>query len=223
MPRKYKKKNYKRGRKSNRIVSLNRQPIPSTALVKLRYCQTISINAAAAVSASRLFRANSMFDPGYGASSSDHQPCGYDQWMAFYTNYCVVGSRLTAQPINTGTVPLQFGVMLRQADPLPTTLTVDPSILQEQGDSSWAYCGAMIDGKIKSVSKNFSAKRFLGYSKPTDEVSLKATEGQNPAEQAFFQVWVAAADSTANPPATIFQITMEFIAVLSQPKNLLQS
>lgn len=85
MPRR--KKNTKSKRKSNKkkgLVSLTRQPVPSTALVKLRYCQTISIDAASGVTNSRLFRCNSLYDPDYSSTStSQHQPLGYDQWMIF--------------------------------------------------------------------------------------------------------------------------------------------
>lgn len=219
-----KKKTKKKGRKAAKpLVSLSRQPVPSTAIVKLRYCQTISIDAGSGITNSRLYRANSMYDPDYSSTStSQHQPLAYDQWSVFYDQYCVVGSKITVQPINTSaTVPLQFGVALRQGQ---ISAEVNPTILHEQGDSTWNYCGNMsYQGRCRPVTKKFSTKRFLGYKNPTNETSLKAAFTANPEKVAFFQVWCAAADSTANPPATIFQITIDFIAVLSAPKNLPQS
>lgn len=216
------KKNYRGRRKRSNLVTLGRQPVPNTALVKLRYCQTISIDAGAGVTNSRIFRANSLYDPDYSTSTSQHQPLAADQWALFYSQYCVLGSKMTVQPINTSsTIPLQFGVTLRQGS---ISAVVDPTILHEQGDSSWNYCGNMAtQGRCRPVVKKFSTKKFLGYKNPSDETSLKASFSANPDEVAFFQIWCAAADSTANPPATIFQITIDYIALLSQPKNLPQS
>jgi len=227
MPRRYKKKNASKRKTYNnnrrQLTSLNRQPVPSNALVKLRYCQTISIDAAAGVTNSRLFRCNSLYDPDYSSTDpSQHQPLGYDQWMAFYSQYCVLGSKMVAQPINTQTtVPLQFGIALRQGG---ITLAVDPIHLREQGDSSWNYAGNMVtSGRCKPVVKKFSTKRFLGYKNPQDETACKASESGNPAESAYYQVWCAAADGSSNPAPCTFQITIDFIAMLSQPKQLIQS
>lgn len=136
--------------------------------------------------------------------------------------YCVLGSKITVQPINTSdSVPLQFGVALRQGG---ITLAVNPTVLHEQGDSAWSYCGNMSNqGRCRPVTKKFSTKRFLGYKNPSNETSLKAISTANPEKAAYFQVWCAAADSISNPPACVFQLTIDYIALLSQPQNLPQS
>ena len=217
------KKNFHRRKKrSSAVVTLGRQPVPDTALVKLRYCQTIGIDAGAGYTNSRLFRANSLYDPDYSSTSStQHQPLGFDQWMAFYQIYCVLGAKITVTPVNTSsTIPLIFGVTLRQGN---VTLAVDPNTLREQGDSSWRYAGNMSDTGRKSVTKKFSTKKFLGFPHPTNENSCRASATGNPASPAYFQVWVAAADGIANPPNTSMNITIDYIAHLSQPKVLSQS
>lgn len=219
-----KKKNSKAKNRKRRsgILVLNRQPVPPTALVKLRYCQTISIDAAAGFTNSRLFRCNSLYDPDYSSTSTtQHQPLGYDQWMNFYTIYCVLGSKITVTPINVSdTIPLMFGVTLRQGG---VTFAVDPTTLREQGDSCWRYAGNMNKTGRKSITKNFSTKRFLGFNNPTNENSCCASATGNPASVAYYQLWVAAADGVANPPNCTLQITMDFIAHFSQPKVLSQS
>jgi len=223
MPRKNKKSNAKnRKRRSGKIMVLNRQPVPPTALVKLRYCQTIGIDAGAGFTNSRLFRCNSIYDPDYSSTSStQHAPLGKDQWMSFYQIYCVLGSQITVTPINTSsTVPLMFGVTLRQGG---VTLAVNPTSLREQGDSSWRYAGDMNQTGRKSLTKKFSTKKFLGFNNPTNENSCCASSTGNPASEAYYQVWVAAADGTSNPSNCTLQITMDFIVHFSQPKVLSQS
>lgn len=224
MPR-YKKKNNKsknkqRSRKEKSVIKiLGRNPVPVTALVKLRYCQTIGIDASAGVTNVRLFRCNSLYDPDYSSTSTtQHSPLGFEQWMQMYTIYCVVGSKMTATCINTSTnCPIQYGIVLRQGG---VNFQVNPNLLKEQGDSHWRYAGNLSNASRTAVTKKFSTKKFLGFKNPTNENSCRASATGNPASSAYFELWCAAADGITNPPNTTFQIMIEYVAVLSQPKKL---
>lgn len=217
---KKKSKNGRRRRNKNQVVAITRSPIPSTAYVKLRYCDTIQINApAGGLTGQYLFRVNSLNDPDY--SGVGHEPLGKDQWMSFYSRYCVVGSRMHVKPMNVSTtIPAQFGILLRQGGVLSG---IDPNILREQGDSSWAYAGNMNNRSNSSVTKNCSIKKFFGYPNPTNETDLRASTNANPEVTGYFQIWTAAADGVSDPPSISFQVTIDYLAVLSKPIKLEQS
>lgn len=224
MPGKKKGQYKRRGRRHRRrgvpMLALGRSPIPRKSLVKLRYCTRVPINPAAGVTNSHIFRANSLFDP--DSTGVGHQPLGFDQWINFYKEYCVLGSKITVTPINISTtIPLQFGVVLRQFQ-LPG-MAVDPTLLIEQGDSNWKYVGNLNNSATKSVSLKFSTKRFLGVKNPIDEKDLRGDDTVNPSMEGFYQVWCAAADGAADPASIVFQVTIDYIAMFIQPQALAQS
>lgn len=219
MPPRKKSKTKRRRRKPSRIVSIGRAPISKQALVSFRYCDTVTINAAAGVTATHVFRANSLNDPSY--TGVGHQPLGFDQWSIFYQNYCVLGAKLNAMPVNIDTsIPLQFGILLRQGS---ISAAVDPNLLKEQGDSTWAYAGNMNNMRQRSLTKKVSISKFMGYKTPNNESALRAVMTANASEECYFQLWCASADHAADPAAIKFNITLDFVALLSGPKKLAQS
>lgn len=217
-----KKKNGNRRnkRKNKMVVLLGRSPIPTSVLVKLRYCDSIAIDpASGGITGSHLFRVNSLFDP--DETSAGHQPLAYDEYAALYSRYCVLGAKITVKCINTSsTIPLIFGIVLRNVTP---GLAVSPNMLREQGDSTWGYAGNIGAKQNRSISKTFSAKKFFGYPKPLNETDLRASTTANPAVTGYFQVWGAAADNVSNPGAMTYQVTIDYIAVFTKPHALPQS
>lgn len=217
--RKYqKKKQYFR----KKGLSISRGPVPRTSLVKLRYCQNIALDGSASTT-SRNFRANSMYDPDNSiTSSSQHQPLAFDQYMLLYKNFVVLGAKITVTPINTADIPIIFGVTLRQAE--ASNASVNPTALQEQGDTGWAYVGNLsTSGVARSVTKKMSTKKYMGYKNPTNEAELRGTAASNPEKMCYFQVWTASADGITNPGSLSFQIMIEYVALLSNPIVLAQS
>ena len=76
----------------------------------------------------------------------------------------------------------------------------------------------------KVVTHNFSAKKFFG--KPSSTMINDGTYrgrmgntgiGSNPSEEAFFEVFVTSINGN-NPSSMPFLITIEYIAVLTEPK-----
>jgi hypothetical protein len=100
--RRYKKRGRKRrssARNYNTLVSVNKNnPLPNNFVTKLRYHDSVPINAANGTVAGHVFRANSPYDPDYTASG--HQPRYFDQIMPLYDHYQVLGSKITVKFIN---------------------------------------------------------------------------------------------------------------------------
>ena len=91
--RKYPRKRLKGRRRGPVTLRVMRKIIPDRTLIKMRYVSDIVLNPAAGSTASYVYSCNGMYDP--DITSTGHQPMGFDQWMAFYQHYTVLGSKLS--------------------------------------------------------------------------------------------------------------------------------
>ena len=63
-------------------------------IVKMRYVEEFELNPGLGSVASYVFRANGLYDPNY--TGAGHQPYGFDQWMTYYNQFTVLGSKMKA-------------------------------------------------------------------------------------------------------------------------------
>lgn len=94
-----KRRNNKRNRWTNfssNTVS-NTTGIPDRIKVNLCYSDIIQVNPGL-FRDTRIFRGNSLYDPDY--TGTGHQPLYFDQYMAMYSKYRVLGSRCKVTYIN---------------------------------------------------------------------------------------------------------------------------
>lgn len=66
---------------------------------KLKYHTQIDVSGDPATYVSKIFRGNSLYDPDF--SLGGHQPTGFDQYTAFYTNYLVFGAKISVTLLNS--------------------------------------------------------------------------------------------------------------------------
>ena len=82
-----------RKRRQNPRKILPLAGFPKQKLVKLRYVQELEIvTPTSGLSNSVPFVANGAYDPYYPIGG--HQPKGFDQWMAVYSHFNVLGSKI---------------------------------------------------------------------------------------------------------------------------------
>lgn len=198
---------------------MNRSAIKGSRKVNLRYCQEILMNpAAAGVPIFNYFRANSLFDPDF--SGVGHQPLGFDQWTPFYNHYTVIGATITVEAINGDlTHPACIGVSLIESNTYSGTSTI--SGLCEQRGTMHRLCGIGSAQHTACVIKNKVAplkflRKRMGESEVTTAVTTNATE------QCSFLVW-AASLSSEDGAAIDMLVTIDYIVVFSEPKELSQS
>lgn len=229
--RKYRKERKTRRRRKvysktirRRNVSLANTPIQKSAIVKLRYVADITLdpdNAGTPV-ASHLFKATDLYDPDYssGSGPTDHQPHGFDQWMQFYNHYTVIGSKITVNFIsNISGVNNSWVGVGTYSD--ATSLTGDTHLMRENGRCIWKYLTGDSESAIK-ITKKFSSKSFFGTKNLVGEDSYKGTASTSPTENAYFYVMAGNLVSN-NPGQIIAAVTIDYIAVLTEPKALPQS
>ncbi len=225
--RKYTKKNGKDIVMSeSRVVAVPRNiPLgfPATKLVKLKYTAFITIDSGTTI-ASHAFRANDMFDPDF--TGAGHQPLYFDQYMAAYDHFCVLGSRIKVTFMNVVTTPLipgMFGVFLDNN----STFSYTGADQVVEGGQRYSHDWKVTSGTgqfntPKSCTLNFSAKRFFGVQKIVGQDSYQGSKVAVPTEPAFFQIWVGAI-SANNPTAVILLVEIEYIAMLTEKAFTTQS
>lgn len=212
--RPYKKRRYPR---KNMLISVDRTPVPKTAMIKFRYVDDVTIDPAIGGVATHVFSCNGMYDP--NITGTGHQPHGFDQWMTFYNHFTVVGAKITATAMTDTEANANqywFGVAVRPG----TTLVTNSTLAREDGMMKWRYNSGK-QAKT-TVSRKFSTKKFFGVKTPIAEHDYRGSNSANPNEQAYFHV-TAGAIGTNDPYAVECQVVIEYIAVLTEPKPVGQS
>jgi len=212
--RRYRRRSFKRSLKKYQFGGF-----PMTKRVHLRYNETISINSNANING-YVFRANSIYDP--NSTGVGHQPMGHDIWANIYNHYVVVGAKITARFLNTGTdnIPVCLGVLLDDDGGAITSETVNT--IMERGVSKWKLSfnnyGVQF-GQVPTITNRFSAKKFFNIKDVKDNDSVGAAMGANPSDLAYFIVWQGPMDGSADPAATNVNVTIDYIVDFSEPKD----
>lgn len=221
---------YRRYRMRSR--PMRRLPIsgfPTSKMVRLRYCDTVNLNApVGGAPIHHAFRASSAYDPDF--SLGGHQPKGFDEWMTVYNHYTVVGAKMTATPAqdnSTNKIPVKYGIMLT-ADANSITALGDYNDIREsrlggamkQAGEYYRY-GATV--KQTGLSKTYSARKFFSIRNFVGKDLYRGDDSNNPVENAYFALWACAIGSTEDPPSQAFDIEIEYIVVFTEPKLLLPS
>lgn len=222
MPRRrYKKRRgYRKRRRFTRTKELM-PGFPATKLVKHRYCDVLSLVPGVGISAFA-YAANGMYDPYIPAGG--HQPLGYDEWSQFYNHYVVIGAKVTCQFVLSSSgqnTSMATGIYLADDSVIPTSLTE----LVEQGLGTYRIqaSGVNAPGNYQRQTKTFSAKKFFNVTDIKDNIGrIGATNTANPAELAVFNIWAASVDGTSIGSIDCL-MTIEYLALWSEPKSLTQS
>lgn len=160
-----------------------------------------------------------MYDP--DITGSGHQPLGFDELVGImYSHYTVIGAKIKAHFSTDGTsgstAAYRVGIAQRDASGYSGTGT----LLIEQGRTNWATVAPIGSDSQRTITSKMSIGKFLGRSKVMSDPDLKGTVSANPAEQAYFIVWVAGIDDTQDASSVYVTCEIEYLAVLTEPKLL---
>lgn len=229
MPRRrYRKRPYKRKRNYKRKKSylstkgkgLNKSfPLSKSFKYQTRYVEDL-VNldpGIGGVQASYVFNLMSLFDPNY--TGTGHQPLGFDQIMPLYDHYTVVGARARVTCTNTDSTIAQR--MILQVKDTATSST-NASAMIENGNSVWTVLSPKeAGGCTKTLSINFSPKAFFGKS-PMHGDKYQGTISSSPVEGAFLHIAAEPMELTDVGPVRC-TVVIEYISILTEPKQLTQS
>lgn len=184
----------------------------------LNYCEKITINpASAGLAVSNYFSCNSLNDP--NRTGVGHQPLGFDQIMLAYDHYVVGSAKITITLDNDGNgSSLLAGIALRDS----IGGTSDPTTIIEQGNCVYTTAGATGGPTVKSLTTTCDVAKFLGRRGVLSDPNLKGGASSNPAEECYFQVFLADLGSS-DPPTINLIVKIEYDCYFIEPKQLTQS
>lgn len=210
----------RRPRRRKKKAGFRRQLLGNTHACRLRYSQDITVtpqfNTSPSGHALVVFSANGLFNTRIG-SSSDHQPRGFDELMAMYYHYCVVGSRCTVKFCDEDIgAPVHCGISLVAGSAQLTSLN---SYLEKRNNRDKILSPF---GKYTTVSYGCSPKKFLRIPSLLTNPETQGTITTNPAEEAYFHVYMGALAPIATGNA-IISVVIEYAVVFSEPRTPAQS
>ncbi len=225
MPRRYKKKKTYRRKRSSRITKKTGSgltksfPMAKKFVFKTRYVDLNNVLDAGAggIAVSHVYNITSLFDPNF--TGLGHQPIGFDQIMPMYDHYTVIGARARIVFTNSDPDNAQL-VCLQMKD--ATTVSTNVSEIIENGMSRYTVLSPKGGSKdTQTLTMNFSSKKFFSRN-PLASDKNQGTITSSPAEGAFLHV-IVDPQTTSNAERVTYTIQIEFVAVLTEPKQLTQS
>lgn len=198
--------------------ALTNYPFPTTTIKKLKYVEQININPLAGTVGTYSFIANSLYDPSF-TTTGNRRPYGFDQLMALYNHFTVLGSKIT---VNIATSQYADGIVLGiKLDDVSGIMTTEPAKLLEL-----PYFKRVISNnnstRNMSITHSFSAKKFFGdkmLAKSYND-TLSGSYANSPVDMAYFNICVAPFTSAQDIPSLPLLVEVEYIAKFFEPKDL---
>lgn len=164
-----------------------------------------------------LIRANSLFDPRFNVGG--HQPYGFDQLMAIYTKFVVVGAKVTVHLGPAGASTFLYGVFgINIVDPAASSITQSSDAIESQYSTYNAWNASVIN----KVSMGFDAQKYFDVKDLQDADELIGTASADCTRQAYFNLWVAS-DTGASSQNVTFTYKVEYDAIFFEPRNVASS
>ena len=241
----------KRHSAKNAIVRVPRTKLafPSGMRTKLRFCYRHTFNVAAADNISKIsFLANSLTDPAV-ATAGNQQPRGFDEFMAVYRTYTVVGSKISVnfmyqgydgpsqldndtdeyliKNVKTETnganaaalTPIMCGIHKGVTDIVDTQSS---SQVMEQDRTVWKAMTPQ-NGAIV-VSSGMRTSDFFGKDALVGAEGYTGSIGDDADNKIFYTVWCGRASGrTEGTVHAMAYSTIEYDTFFSEPKTLGES
>lgn len=189
--------------------------VANTQRVKFVYSEFFTINAGLASTGTYVFSANGLFDP--NISGFGHQPAGFDQLMAIYSEYVVLASEIVVTARNTGTsggasnFPGLFGIFVERN----TTTVTDWRRYVENGNGVYTHVESVGDGgpTLKVLKFSCDLNKEAGHPVLDDE-GFSGTAGNNPVEQRYYHIAIHPIDNSSDMGAWQFHAEIRFDVIL---------
>jgi len=223
MPRRKTRRRRKPRAKSRPALPLSGFPLQK--MVKLRYVDELRLvsNVGSSNTYSVPFTANGMFDPYFPLGG--HQPKGFDQWMAVYNHYNVVGAKINVKCVSTHDNNCCWGVTLTPETGTMSNLSLTEALENRYNKGakyiSWNN-GTTATNNNRPITCTYSQKKQFGKN-ATSKDSLTGTATSNPTERSFFEVWMGKIQTDTGVKTLDFVVTIDYIALFTEPRVLAQS
>lgn len=167
------------------------------------------------LAAQAFFSANGLFDP--EVTGVGHQPAGFDQLMAFYDHYTVIGSKIICSFTNGDSSNVQTaGIYLADAT---TTVTDIAQIIENGGVVYSELANNLADGFMKTLTLNCNPTKFLGRKSALSDDVLRGNASANPSEDVLFCIF-AAPQAAVDGGSVFCSVTIEYTAIFTERKRI---
>lgn len=174
----------------------------------------ISINPGAGTAGVYVFAANGLFDP--NISAVGHQPAGFDQYMALYNQYVVLGSTIKVSFSNTDpNVQQVVGIFVEDL----STTTGDIRRYVESGNGVWTVTsiGGSSSGMAPTVLKHKLDLQKYHHQNIYTEDNYAGTSSGNPADTQYFHIVGCAADGSTDSASISLNVEIRFDVIFRDP------
>lgn len=211
--RQYKKKRTYR-RKTRRNIPLG---LPMHQVAKLRYAEQISLDAAAGSLSSHVFTANDVYDPNY--SGAGHQPRYFDQYMAMFSKFVVLGAKITIKACCNSTASVD--ILTNVTTSTNNTTPSDVVTFLEERKRNYKILSPMTNEGLTLVS-TYSGKKYNNKGWLSDDTQA-GSSSSGPVDKKYFILTAAAMNPTDNPPSVDFTVVIDYIVKFFDPVQPAQS
>lgn len=202
------------------LTQIRRFPLPLKLKRELRYMESsFGLNPGiGGTAADYVFSANGLYDP--NITGTGHQPMGFDNYMAMYEHYTVIGAKITVQFQNTEPVYLAWaGIAARSG---AGAISNGQQAVENGMCVVTPLNKADVDGDFRSLTYQLSIGKFMGRHNILGEDDFRGTASSNPNEEVYFHVF-----AFPNNGQDIGQITghaiIDYIVIFTEPKSISQS
>lgn len=203
-----------RKRRRRRKRARNR-PVQTLKLYKvLRYSDNSqSISSFAGNVAVVVFSANNCFDP--EVALGGHQPRGFDQYMALYDHFVVVGSKIKVwiQADSAASRPAIAGITVRDT----ANILSSPNAYLESPNTITKSLADIGGSSNRLLTMKVNPNRFLGIPKPLSEDKVEGSATAGPTDQVFYHLWLY--DSAGQISSDFnYSYQIDYATVFKEPK-----
>lgn len=205
-------------------LSPNNYGFPDRLKTRLRYCDVVQLEATAGNPGLWQFRLSSLYDPDY--TGTGHQPQWYDQLVAVYQRYRVLGAKITVtfSPNQVSDTeandkgPYIVGITTSENATFGSGTSTD--LLEDNNSTHSVLADKQGANNVKTLEATYSPIRDLGLGNGDDV--MMALSNANPARNIFANVW--ALDMTENAAVDVVaKVCIEFWAEFSAPRTTIRS
>jgi len=193
--------------------------VPSSKIVTLSYVETVAVDPASDALAVYQFYANDIRAPNI-TSPSSHQPLGFDQMMALYNHWVVVGSKITIT-VSTSVDDTNDGTFLWGVALLDDTTSLSSANTYAEQENSISRLHGSYQAENNTLSTTYSAKRFFGTG-PRSNVNLQGTASAGVADNAIYHIYCQSVGGL-NLAAVYYHVKLSYVVLLTERKDLVGS
>ncbi|AXH77724.1 MAG: putative capsid protein [Cressdnaviricota sp.] len=217
-PKRKRRRTTKKKRRYTRLSRAPRRPLPQKFKFRSRYVDlNRNLSSTAGQQVTHVYSANGLYDP--DRTGVGHQPIGFDQLMPMYDQYTVIASKISVRcvPVAGQQGSCLFGLMAKE----DTVSTNNIEKLMENGNFKWTIVGHN-NSYSRTLSTGFSVKKWFPGSTLAN-AELQGDVTRNPNEQVCFHVILQENGGAAGTFAVNIIVTIDYIAILNEPKVIDQS